>query len=378
MQIDNVQIVGFRNIKQVDVKILPGINVIYGSNAQGKTNFLEALYMLVTGKSFRGVPDREMVPWDKGNDYVATMIRALVRHQRGTEDRYVLSFDQSQKHILINDMPLSRLGELVGRFNCVLFTPFDLGTVTGGPALRRRFLDLLISQIDAEYFYELQCYVRAMRQANVLLKQLKFKPSLQDELEPQLELMARHAGKIMCGRAEWIKTLESHAAAAYAKLSKNETETLTIAYSRSVSALNEAADAAQVSEIMRRLLTRSIQEDVAYGTISVGPHRDELVLKLNDHNAQHFASQGQQRSIVIALKQAELAILAGKKGEMPVLMLDDVLSELDEDRRHALISYLPSDVQTFITTTDLGLTGKLPQVDRVFKVANGTLVQQKL
>ena len=293
MQICAAQIYDFRNLTRISTDFSAGINLIHGSNAQGKTNLLEALCMLVTGS----------------------------------------------------------------------------------PGGRRRFMDLLLSQLNSRYFYHLQGYDRALRQCNALLKTLRSKPHAKPELPPWQELMATHGSEIILMRRHYLERVATLAAQAYARLvPDSEQETLTLAYAPHVSALAGISDAKEGAKILLQILAKNTEDDIVRGAAQAGPHRDDIQLRLHERSVQDFASQGQQRTTVIALKQAELVMLTEYMGEPPVLMLDDLLSELDDHRRRSLIDTMPQGVQTFITTTDAALIQELPKVERVFRMDGGCLI----
>lgn len=377
MQILSAQIRGFRNLQHIDVAFEPGVNVIFGANAQGKTNLLEALNMLVTGRSFRDADNGELLPWDGATAGELSMVRADVQRLCGP-DKYVLTFNARNKFILINGAPIDRLGEMVGRFNCVLFTPTDLALVTGQPGGRRRYINQLFSQIDTQYFTHLQLYSRALNQHNAMLKIVRNAPAKTAELAPWAQQIAHHGGHLVALRQRYIAPLAEAAAQAYAQLAGNgdSAEILSLIYAPNTAAPANAQPE-EITEILLRALRERTELDIMRGSTSVGPHRDDMVLNLHQHSARDYASQGQQRSIVIALKQAELAMLTEHSGEPPVLMLDDLLSELDQHRRRALIENLPTGIQTFITTTDANLIATLPQVQQTLRMTKGRVKSEE-
>ncbi len=368
MQIVRFQVQDFRNLRRVDQEFGPAVNVIIGRNAQGKTNLLEAMFMLVTGRSFRTRNERELVPWDKP-DYVATVIRASVRNRLGT-DRYLVSFNKQEKFISVNDIPLQRLGELIGRVNAVLFTPGDLELVQGAPAKRRRFLDMCLSQTSRTYLQALQRYELALRQRNALLRLHAQRSNLAREVAPFHEELATMGALIMTARREALDELSAVAQAYHSEIADDATK-LVLRYRP-----NMAGDQCKREDAVRAaLLTEleaSLGEDCARGATSVGPHRDDFDFLIDTKDARDFASQGQQRTCVLALKLAELAWLSKKRGEFPILLLDDLMSELDESRRRRLLRALPSGAQTFITTTDRALV-EIQSECRCYRISAGEI-----
>lgn len=373
MEIASATIVNFRNLRCVETTFASGVNLIYGPNAQGKTNLLEALYMLVTGRSFRTRSERDLVPW-LCTDYEATLIRASVRTRYGT-DRIVLSFNKVEKHVFVNGEALRRLGELIGRVNAVLFTPADLQLVQGPPQQRRRFLDLCLSQTSRLYLQALQRYDLALRQRNALLKLHRTRPSLREELTPYHWQLAEAGGLIMSMRARALRQLSCTAAAYYAEIAGRD-QPLDVRYRPSVGD-EEQMTAEAFSDELAKSLEVNVEEDAARGSTSVGPHRDDFCVLLGNHDVRDFGSQGQQRTCVLALKFAELAFVEQECGEAPILFLDDLMSELDEHRRRQLLSALRPDVQVFLTTTEYELVGTAAPVAGVFRMEDGILTRQE-
>jgi DNA replication and repair protein RecF len=367
MQINELTVRDFRNLHHIEQTFDSGLNVIMGRNAQGKTNLLEAMYMLVTGRSFRTRNERELVPWDRA-DYVATIVRADVSTRTG-RDRYLLSFNRTQKFISVNDVPIGRLGELVGRLNAVLFTPADLELVQGAPQQRRRFLDLCLSQTSRTTLQALQRYDQALRQRNMLLKVHAQRRNVAQELAPYAEELATMGALVMARRAAALAELSEAAAVFYEQIA-GRNEQMELRYRPSVTAAT--ANEVELREAIREALARSLGEDLGRGTTGMGPHRDDFVFYLGGKDARDFASQGQQRTCVLALKLAELAMLAKTRGEPPVLFLDDLMSELDAERRERLLECLPREAQTFLTTTDFEAV-RTSHPGRVLRMENGAL-----
>ena len=369
MLIRELQIINFRNLCFLRAEFGGGINLIHGGNAQGKTNLLEAIYLLVTGRSFRTTMDREMIPWVR-EGYEATLVRARVE-KSGYEERFLLTFNQSEKHIFVNGTPIPRLGELIGRINAVLFTPDDLLLVRGTPGLRRRFLDIELSQVSRLYLHHLQRSDLALRQRNALLKQHQRRPSLSQELKPWDQQVAEHGCELTLYRARVLERLSALAAETYAGIAGNA-EQLSIGYRSGVPASAGQAQA----EIMERFLdglVRSRDEDIRRGATSVGPHRDDFSFQIDGHDARDYGSQGQQRSCVLALRLAEVRLMEETTGDLPLLLLDDLMSELDETRKRALLASLDSRLQIFITATERSLVAPLVSVQHSFEIDDGDI-----
>ena len=360
MLIRELQIINFRNLRFLRAEFGTGIHVIHGSNAQGKTNLLEAIYLLVTGRSFRTTMDRELIPWLREN-YEATLVRARVE-KAGYEERFLLSFNQSEKHVFVNGSPIPRLGDLIGRINAVLFTPSDLQLVRGAPGLRRRFLDIELSQIAPAYLRHLQRYDLALRQRNALLKQHQRRPGLAAELVPWDAQLAEHGSEIIAARARMLARLSDIAARTYADIAGAD-EPFALRYEPSPACEGDAAP--HIRERIAAALKSAQADDVRRGATSVGPHRDDFTFLIAGRDARDFGSQGQQRSCVLAMKLAELSLMREATGESPILLLDDLMSELDESRKRAFLESLDPAVQTFITATEKELVVSLVSPARI-------------
>jgi DNA replication and repair protein RecF len=369
MRIHELQIINFRNLRFLRAEFAPGLNLVHGANAQGKTNLLEAIHMLVTGRSFRTTSEREMVPWVR-DDYEATLVRARVKKAVG-EERFLLTFNQGEKHITVNGEPIRKLGELIGRINAVLFTPSDLQLVRGAPGLRRRFLDICLSQVNRTYLFHLQRYDLALRQRNALLKQHQRRPSLRDELAAWDDQLAEHGAGVIHARKDAVERLSRDAAEHYGRIA-GMTEALAIEY-RPSPALAGAATPGEIRARLLGALHSAINEDIRRGATSAGPHRDDLTFLIDARDARDFGSQGQQRSCVLALKFAELLLMREATGEPPLLLLDDLMSELDESRKQALLTALDPDVQTFLTATEKELVTPFAKPQKLFLMEDGEL-----
>ncbi len=376
MLIRELQIINFRNLHLVRAEFEAGLNVIYGANAQGKTNVLEALYLLVTGRSFRTTDEREMIPWVRDN-YEATLIRARVEKRAG-EERLLLSFNQAEKRIFVNGEPIQRLGDLIGRINAVLFTPSDMQLVRGSPGGRRRFLDIELSQVSRPYLYHLQRYDLSLRQRNALLKQHQRRPTLKEELESWDPQLLEHGCELTAARSKAIQKLSRMAAEAYTRIAGAH-ERLELVYrpSPTIAQSEGPIKSADARVRFEAVLRSAMDEDIRRGATSVGPHRDDFDFVLDGRDAKAFGSQGQQRSCVLALKLAELRFMEEVTEEPPLLLLDDLMSELDESRTRALLESLDPRVQTFITTTEKALVLPLVKVQRVFQMEDGELISEE-
>lgn len=341
MIIKEIKAVNFRNYETLKLEIHPRLNIFVGQNAQGKTNIIEMLYLSAMGKSFRTSKDNEMIKIYKSQAYTRVMLNRLAG-----ETTIEIKLDtQAKKQMKVNQIPLVKRGELLGNLNVVIFAPDDLKIIKEGPGERRRFIDNEISQIYPKYYYTLNQYNRILQQRNKLLRESRGKKV---DLEIWNEQLVKSGSTIMLYRKRFIKRIGILARLMHRKITE-EKETLEIQYDSNV-ALHEKDELAEITEKFLERLKEQRAVEIARGITLVGPHRDELIFKVNQMDVKNFGSQGQQRTSVLSLKLAELELIKGEVGEYPVLLLDDVMSELDLQRQNYLIHNL-KNIQTFITTT---------------------------
>jgi len=371
MKLLDLSISNFRNIKEIHMEPTPGVNLFWGANAQGKTNLLEAIYYLVTGRSFRTRLDREAIPWNLPPDQVTT-IKATVKTEE-TEYQIVVAMTPSQKKISCNGKTLSSLGLLWGKMNAILFTPADLDIVQGPPGMRRRFLDMEGSQMDHSYLFHLQRFYQVLRQRNAVLKSDIDEENLGESLDIWDEQMATHAAEIFCFRRAFLKHLATETAKIYNNIAASK-EQIDLLYDNFIGTHDPTITKPVILSLYSKNLRRSRAEDLYRGATSLGPHRDDFSILINAQDARTFASQGQQRSAIIALRLAEISLMKQYTGNAPLLLLDDIVSELDEDRRRHFLSLLEPFYQTFITGTDADtLRGALP-VEKSFHIQGGNII----
>ena len=358
-----------RNLSGGEIRPDPAVNVICGDNAQGKTNLLELLWIYTGGRSFRGAKDSELV--ELGRSHAESELTYFARERTETAR---IELTGGRRKCSRNDIPLKSAAGLVGGFCAVVFAPVHLSLVKDGPAERRKFLDAAICQMRPAYAGHLMRYNRVIEQRNALLKELYRRPSLQDTLRAWDEKTAQLASVVTEARLAYLRRLQPAAEETYFGIS-SEKERLTLQYHRSgvpEEAQNMCPQSAQ--ELMPQIL-RTLEEhhaaDRAAGFTTTGPHRDDFTLCINGLSARTFGSQGQQRSAVLALKLGEAAVLGEAIGEPPVILLDDVLSELDAARQDYLLNRMAGR-QVFITccepTPVLRLRG-----GRAFRMEGGQL-----
>ncbi len=366
MIVSTLSLSHFRNYEQVLIEPDEGVTVFTGPNAQGKTNILEALHVCCLGRSHRTARDEEMIQWGQEN------ARILVRTRQadGTHEVSVLlsRTQKKKKTVRIGARQAERIGELLGHVCGVLFSPEDLQIVKDGPAERRRFMDMQLSQLRPAYFYALQRAVRTLNQRNALLKDIARNPSLMPTLDMWDEQLAANGALIYENRREAIGKLGELARQAHASLTGGREE-LNLRY------ISQVGDVSNAYEAILEKLHAARKEDLRRMTTTVGIHRDDMGISINGKEARTFASQGQQRSAVLSLKLAQLEWAGTESGEAPILMLDDVMSELDPGRRRQLIERIDR-VQTFVTCTDISDLAGARQ-GAVYRVENGKLERRE-
>ncbi|MBR3929247.1 MAG: DNA replication/repair protein RecF [Clostridia bacterium] len=368
MRITSIQLQGFRNYDDACILPCDGITVFTGNNAQGKTNILEAVYLSCTGRSHRTVHDKEMIK--TGHDFARVRVEA--RRADGMHDVEIALSRTDRRKIKVAGNTVSKSGEMLGHITGVLFAPEDLRMVKDGPAERRRFVDMELSQLRPKYYYALQRYARALKQRGALLKEASVHPSAVSMIDMFDEQLAESGALIMDMRRDFIRKLSVKAGEVHAHVSGG-LEKLSVEYCPSV--VSEESGEKLQNEIYETL-KRARNIDLKRMVTSIGPHRDDVRMNLNGMDARAYGSQGQVRTCALSMKLSELKIMTEESGEAPVLMLDDVMSELDPGRRRMLLNML-SGVQTFVTCTDTeDLAGA--ECGRIFSVHSATLEEVEM
>ncbi|WP_099205106.1 DNA replication/repair protein RecF [Scatolibacter rhodanostii] len=348
MYIKRIVYENFRNL--ADGEILPdeGMNVIYGENAQGKTNLLETIWLFTGGHSFRGTKDCELPKLEKetGNNSHYTKLKAdFFKEERN--QTAVLNIERGRRRSVINGVEKKTGSALVGKICAVIFSPEHLQLVKEGPSTRRNFIDSAICQINPSYVRTLTLYNRLLLQRNALLKDIVRHPDLSDTLEVWNLRLAKYGVQIMIQRADYMRLLQPKCDFIYDGIAKGR-EDMKIAYAPNVFFKQDEFTEESLEIVMIEELKKSERTDIKTGHTTVGPHRDDLSIEIGGVSARLFASQGQQRSAVLAMKLAEAEILQEKTYEAPIILLDDVMSELDSNRQDYLLNHL-YDKQVFIT-----------------------------
>lgn len=369
MIVKSIKLENYRNFKKLDTDINPKLNIFIGDNGQGKTNLLESIFLCSIGKSFRANNENDLIHFnenffkvdleiDKKND-------ALLRK---------ISFDfkkGNKKSIKINDISLEKMSELVGILNTVIFIPDDLRIIKGSPTERRRFINIDISQIKPKYKYLLKNYKKVLNQRNSIIKNLQ-KNQNRQVLDIWDDYIVSIGTELIYYRKKYIEDLNRYASHIYSKIS-NGSEFFDLKYKCNIGNIDDL-NKDEIRTLLKEKLNDSFESDIYRKCTLVGPHKDDIIFKINNKDFKYFGSQGQQRSAVLALKLAEIEIVEDEIGEYPILLLDDVLSELDNKRKKFLMDYIV-DIQTIITSTDdKDLRELVKNRDKdVFYIKNGSL-----
>lgn len=342
MTVNSVKIKNFRNIANLSFTADNGVNVIYGENAQGKTNILESIWLFTGCKSFRGSKDNELI---KFNEDFAKINLEFSDNSREKKSEIIIT--DKKKNAFLNGVSLRSTAELIGSFYAVIFSPVHLSLIKDGPAARRKFLDTALCQLKPSYAQNLAGYKRTLIQRNALLKDLHLNSQLYDMLDTWDDQLARYSACVIKERLNYIDLLSEYSKDIYSGISENK-ENFSVFYSKNISKDFSVKDI-YLSEIEN--LKNSRKEDIFSKTTTVGPHRDDLEILINNVSARSFGSQGQQRSCALALKLGESEIIKKVTGETPVALLDDVMSELDEKRQDYVLNHI-NDRQVFLTCCD--------------------------
>ena len=353
MWVKSLSIKDFRNFSRLDVELENGVNIVYGDNANGKTNLIEAIHLCAVGTSQRAGHDRELIRFGEDEAHLQAVVDRLNRV--GTHRIDVHLFKEGRrKGIAIDHIPIKKLSQLFGMLHVVIFTPEDLRMVKAGPSERRAFVDLELCQLNAVYYHSLRQYYQALKQRNNLLKAITKDRSLLSTLEVWDEPLSRNGIQIMNYRAAFIEEMGQIAANIHCDITGGR-ENLTLTYKPQV-----------VGDYEERL-SRSVERDLILGSTSCGIHKDDVAFSINGNDVRIYGSQGQQRTCALSIKLAEIEIIKARTGHIPVLLLDDVLSELDEGRQGFLFKHVDG-LQTVLTCTG---------VEDVLKKINGNVMRME-
>ena len=360
MKVESLKLKNFRNYELLNLKFDDAANIFYGDNAQGKTNILEAVYLSGTTKSHRGSKDRDMIRFGEEESHIEVMVKK-------NEMTYQIDLHlkkNSPKGIAINKMPIRKASELFGIVNIVFFSPEDLNIIKNGPSERRRFIDLELSQLDKIYLKNLSNYNRIINQRNHLLKEIQYQKDLIQTLEIWDMQLVTYGTAIIERRKIFIDEINKIVSSIHKKLT-GERENIQLIYEPSIGSMS-----------LEQALMKNREKDMKIKSTSVGPHRDDICFKNGSLDLRRFGSQGQQRTAALSLKLSEIELVKKAINDTPVLLLDDVLSELDKHRQNYLLDSI-HDIQTLITCTGVEeFVNHRFSINKVFHVQNGQVAKE--
>ena len=363
MYIKNIKIENFRNIEFMEIEPHNEINVIYGQNGQGKTNLLEAIWLFTGCKSFRNAKDSELVQFNEENSRISIEYETELRENKASV------CIEKKRTASLNGISLSSPRELIGKYYSVVFSPIHLSLIKDGPLNRRKFIDTAISQIDNMYAKKLMYFNHLIQQKNALLKNAAENPSLLDTLDIWDEKISLAGADVISDRIEYIKKLQKKTTEIYRGIS-GEKEELSIKYLSNVR--YESEDKQSIAEKYYETMKKNRPNDLYLKNTTSGPHRDDIEILINSISARKYGSQGQQRSASLALKLGEAEIIKDLKGEHPIILLDDVMSELDSTRQNYILNKMTGK-QVFITCCEKETISRLC-AGKVIKIENGKAV----
>lgn len=360
MYVKSLELSNFRNYDTLSISFKNGTNILYGDNAQGKTNILEAVYLAGTTKSHKGSKDKEMIRLSQEESHIRMFIeKNLIVH------RIDMHLKKSKpKGVAIDGIPIKKSSELFGLINLVFFSPEDLSIIKNGPSDRRRFIDFELCQLDKLYLSDLTNYNKIINQRNNLLKQIGFKPELMETLSIWDMQLCEYGKRIINRRMQFILELNEIVYNIHKRLSGDKEE-LVVKYEPNV-----------LTEDIETKIVKQREKDIYYKQTSVGPHRDDICFTIKDVDIRKYGSQGQQRTSALSLKLAEIELVRQTIKDEPILLLDDVLSELDRNRQNYLLNSIEG-IQTMITCTGLEefVTNRF-HIDQLYKVVEGSVTAE--
>lgn len=360
MIIESIELKNYRNYDKLHMDFSHGTNILYGDNAQGKTNILEAIYVCATTKSHRGSKDKEIIQFDRDESHIKLNVR-----KRDVPYRIDMHLKKNRaKGVAVNGVPIKKASELFGIVNVVFFSPEDLNLIKNGPAERRRFIDLELCQLNKLYVHSLVQYNKIVTQRNKLLKDIMFRPDYEDTLDIWDMQLVQYGREVIRCREAFVGQLNDLIGGIHRQLS-GEKESLHISYEQNVTV-----------DMFEDTLRKSRPSDLKQRTTLTGPHRDDLSFIINDIDIRRYGSQGQQRTAALSLKLAEIELVKKTVNDYPILLLDDVLSELDGSRQNHLLSGI-NHIQTMITCTGLeDFVNNRFRIDKIFKVVSGEVYSE--
>lgn len=362
MFIKRLQMLNYRNYNVLDISLGPHVNVFMGDNAQGKTNILEGIYYCAFARSHRTSKDRELINWNSNN----ALLSITVGRERLDKRIDISILKDGKKAIQVNKIKIKKIGELFGNFNVVMFSPEDLKIIKDSPGVRRKFIDMELCQLNPKYYYNLVQYNKVLNERNSILRNrnININKDILDVYDMQL---VEFGYNIIIDRLEYIQKLNKYSAKIHSDITSGK-EKIEFKY------ISTIKDLENIKENFYSLLEKNRSRDCERGITSIGPHRDDFTVLINDIDTKSYGSQGQQRTAVLTIKFSSLKIIKELTGEHPVLLLDDVLSELDFSRKRYILSTI-GDIQTIITCTGIeDLYEYLDDKSKVFKVKDGEIL----
>ncbi len=355
MYVDSLALKNYRNYEELDISFSEGINILYGNNAQGKTNILEALFIAATTKSHRGSKDKDIIKFENEEAHIrVNMKKRDVGHRVDMHLR-----KNGSKGVAIDGISIKKSTELFGMINMIFFSPEDLSIVKNGPGERRRFIDMEICQLSRIYYNNLQNYNKVLEQRNNLIRQIYYNPSLKETLDIWDDQLVNYGTAVIRERNNFISMLNDIIKDIHNKLTSGK-EKIDLKYEPNV----------EIEDFSNVLLQKR-EADIKNGSTLSGPQRDDFGIIINDKDVRLFGSQGQQRTAALSLKLAEIELVKKIINDTPVLLLDDVMSELDSTRRNALLETIKG-IQTVITCTGYDdFIRERISIDKIYRIENG-------
>lgn len=368
MELSELRLDHFRNYNEASLTFQPGVNVFLGQNAQGKTNLLESIYALALARSHRTKVDKDLIQWGQDQARVSGTIV-----NRFGKTPLSLTWSQKGKQARVNHLDQSRLSTYIGQLNVILFAPEDLDLVKGAPAVRRRFIDIELGQMNRTYLQLSAQYRRVLKDRNAYLRAWSLGGKKDSVFLAVLtEQLIDLACKLIILKKRFLAELEQAAARIHRQVA-DQKEDLVIQYKTAVN-IQENSSETELKQALTSAFEKHAEREKRQGTTLVGPHRDDFIIEVNGVDVSNFGSQGQQRTAALALKLGEIDLMYQETGEYPILLLDDVLSELDASRQTHLLMAIEDKVQTFITAPSLSEVARsLIKEPKVFLVKDGTI-----
>lgn len=363
MKINNIDIYNFRNYERLNINFSENINIFIGNNGEGKTNILESIYVLAITKSHRSYMDKNLITTSKN----IMKIKGKVDTLKGIKNMELVMSNKG-KRVSINKVVSKKVSDYISNLSVILFSPDDLELVKGSPGIRRKYLNIEIGQLDNKYLYYLNDYNELLKTRNEYLKSINLDNVNKEYLDILNNQLVDKAYEIYKYRYDYVDSLNR-----YMKNISNDLSSHSIRISYVNNLDIEKLD--NIKNILLSKLNSNLKREIIVGTTLYGPHRDDFDIFINEKNARDYGSQGQQRLCVLCMKFAELEIFNEIKKEYPILLLDDIFSELDNDKKNAIVKYLSNNIQVFITSTDItDIDKKIISNSKIFKIEDGSIV----